>query len=202
MVGSDIRPRHAFPEGRDDLIITPNPVRTFSQSESIFIYLELYALQRNFFGRTSYEIAYTIGKPEVDTLSPTLFASQSVIDTIGKTQIDLHQESDQRPQQLSQASDDEGIGTDRDMWGETKVYTSGGQVHHVAAEKLKVKRSSDGDLTRTVTANYEGERATDFTYLQIDVAQVPVGIYQLTVSARDKQTGQTDEKYIYFRVVE
>ena len=202
LVGSDIRPRHAFPEGRDDLIITPNPVRTFSQSESIFIYLELYALQRNFFGRTSYEIAYTIGKPEVDTLSPTLFASQSVIDTIGKTQIDLRQESDQRPQQLTQASDDEGIGTDRDMWGETKVYTSGGQVHHVAAEKLKVKRSSDGDLTRTVTANYEGERATDFTYLQIDVAQVPAGIYQLTVSARDKHTGQTDGKYIYFRVVE
>ena len=203
LVGSAIRARHAFPEGRDDLIITPNPVRTFSQSESIFIYLELYALQRNFFGRTSYEIAYTIGKPEVDTLSPTLFASQSVIDTLGKTQIDLRQESDQRPQ-ISQASDDEGIGTatDRDIWGETKVYTSGGQVHPIAAEKLRVKRSSAGDITRTVTAAYEGARETDFTYLQIDVAQVPAGIYQLTVSARDKQTGQTDEKYIYFRVVE
>ena len=69
-------------------------------------------------------------------------------------------------------------------------------------EKLKVKRSSAGDITRTVTAAYEGACETDFTYLQIDVAQVPAGIYQLTVSARDKQTGQTDEKYIYFRVVE
>ena len=69
-------------------------------------------------------------------------------------------------------------------------------------EKLKVKRFSDGDITRTVTADYEGEHEMDFTYLQIDVAQVPAGIYQLTVSARDKQTGQTDGKYIYFRVVE
>ena len=203
LVGSDIQARHAFPESRDDLIITPNPVRTFSPAESIFIYLELYALTRDAFGKTRYEIAYTIGKPEVDALSPTLFASQSVIDTIGKTQIDLRQESD-RDARIGQSQDGDGIDADadRDTWGETKVYTSGGQVHHIAAEGLKVKRSPDGDITRTVTADYEGDRETDFTYLQIDIAQVPAGIYQLSVSARDKHTGQTDEKYVYFRIAD
>jgi hypothetical protein len=76
-------------ESRDDLLIIPNPVRTFSPSEPVFIYLELYGLQRDAFGSTQCEISYTIGKPEVDTLSPTLFASQDLIETMGKTEIDL-----------------------------------------------------------------------------------------------------------------
>ena len=209
LVGSDIQTKKALPESRDDLHITPNPVRTFSSSESVFIYLELYDLQRNDFGSTQYEISYTIGKPEVDTLSPTLFASQDLIETMGKTEIDL--QSGQidhivaEELQASRSEDSEmssSVFADSDIWGDTKVYTSGGQIHQIAAESLKIKRSRHGDLTRTVTANYEGNREDDFTYLQIDVNQVPEGIYQLTVLAKDKQTDQTDRKYVYFRVVD
>ena len=209
LIGSDIQAKKALPESHDDLLITPNPVRTFSQSESVFIYLELYDLQRDDFGSTQYEISYTIGKPEVDTLSPTLFVSQDLIETMGKTEIAL--QSGQidhivaEELQASRSEDSEvssSVFPDSDIWGETKVYTSGGQVHHIAAEDLKVKRSKGGDLTRTVTANYEGNRETDFTYLQIDVNQVPEGIYQLTVLAWDKRTDQTDRKYVYFRIVE
>ena len=209
LVGSYIQARKTIPESRDDLLITPNPVRTFSSSEPVFIYLELYDLQRNDFGSTQYEISYTIGKPEVDTLSPTLFTSQSLIETLGKTEIDLRSgQTDHivaEDLQTGQSQDDEvldSIFPDSDIWGETKVYTSGGQIHHIAAEGLKIKRSKDGDLTRTMTANYEGNREDDFTYLQIDVNQVPEGIYQLTVLARDKQTEQTDRRYVYFRIVE
>ena len=209
LVGNDIQAKKALIESRDDLLITPNPVRTFSQSEPVFIYLELYDLKRDDFGSTQYEISYTIGKPEVDTLSPTLFASQDLIETMGKTEIDLHSgQTDHivaEDLQTGQSQDDDVLDSvfpDSDIWGETKVYTSGGQVHHIAAEGLKIKRSKDGDLTRTVTANYEGNRGNDFTYLQIDVNQVPEGIYQLTVLARDKQTDQTDKKYVYFRIIE
>ncbi len=209
LVGSDIQAKNALIESRDDLHITPNPVRTFSQSEPVFIYLELYDLQRDAFGSTQYEISYTIGKPEVDTLSPTLFASQDLIETMGKTEIDLQSgQIDHIVAEELQASRSEGSGEsssvfpDSDIWGETRVYTSGGQVHHIAAEGLKINRSKDGDLTRTVTANYEGNREDDFTYLQIDVNQVPEGIYQLTVLAKDKQAEQTDKKYVYFRIVE
>ena len=196
LVGSDIQARKALPESRDDLLITPNPVRTFSPSEPVFIYLELYDLQRNDFGGTQYEISYTIGKPEVDTLSPTLFTSQSLIETLGKTEIDLQTDYSEDSEEGSSAF------ADSLMLGEMKVYTSGGQVHYIPAEDLKIKRSRQGDLTRTVTANYEGNREDDFTYLQIDVNQVPEGIYQLTVLAKDKQTEQTDRKYVYFRIVE
>ena len=209
LVGSDIQAKKALPESRDDLLITPNPVRTFSSSEPVFIYLELYDLQRDDFGSTQYEISYTIGKPEVDTLSPTLFASQDLIDTMGKTEIDLQSgQTDQivaEDLQTGQSQDDDVLDSvfpDSDIWGETTVYTSGGRVHHIPAEDLKIERSKDGDLTRTVTANYEGNRVDDFTYLQIDMNQVPEGIYQLTVLAKDKQTDQTDRKYVYFRVVE
>ena len=206
LVGSDIQAKKALPESRDDLLITPNPVRTFSPSEPVFIYLELYGLQRDAFGSTQYEISYTIGKPEVDVLSPTLFASQSLIETMGKTEIDLRSEQtddiEAQGLQAGRSEDSEGGFADSLLLGETTVYTSGGQVHHIPAEDLKIKRSKDGDLTRTVTANYEGNRADDFTYLQIDMDQVPEGIYQLTVLARDKQTEQTDRRYVYFRVVE
>ena len=209
LVGSDIQAKKALPESHDDLHIIPNPVRTFSPSEPVFIYLELYDLQRDAFGSTQYEISYTIGKPEVDTLSPTLFASQDLIETMGKTEIDLQSgQADQITAEDLQAglSEDSEEGSsafpDSDIWGETKVYTSGGQVHHIAAEDLKIKRSKGGDLTRTVTANYEGNREDDFTYLQIDVNQVPTGIYQLTVLAKDKRTDQTARKHVYFRIVE
>ena len=206
LVGSDIQAKKALPESRNDLRITPNPVRTFSPSESVFIYLELYDLQRDDFGSTQYEISYTIGKPEVDVLSPTLFASQSLIETMGKTEIDFRSEQtgdiEAQGLQAGRSEDSEGVFADSLLLGETRVYTSGGQVHHIPAEDLKIERSKDGDLTRTVTANYEGNRADDFTYLQIDMNQVPEGIYQLTVLAKDKQTDQTDRKYVYFRVVE
>ena len=163
--------------------------------------------KRDDFGSTQYEISYTIGKPEVDTLSPTLFASQSLIETMGKTEIDLRsgQTAEAQGLQTGRPEDDEegsSAFADSLMLGETKVYTSGGQVHHIPAEDLKIKRSKDGDLTRTVTANYDGNRENDFTYLQVDVNQVPEGIYQLTVLAKDKQTEQTDRKYVCFRVVE
>ena len=206
LIGSDIQAKKALPESHEDLLITPNPVRTFSPSEPVFIYLELYDLKRNDFGSTQYEISYTIGKPEVDTLSPTLFASHSLISTMGKTEIDLRSGQIAEAQGLQTGRTEDGdvldsVFPDSDIWGETKVYTSGGQVHHIAVEGLKIKRSKDGDLTRTVTANYEGNRENDFTYLQIDVNQVPRGIYQLTVLAKDKRTEQTDRKYVYFRII-
>ncbi len=209
LVGSDIQARNALIENRADLHIIPNPVRTFAPSEPVFIYLELYDLQRDDFGSTRYEISYTIGKPEVDTLSPTLFASQSLIETMGKTEIDLRRgQTDYIAAQGLQtdrsedSEEDISAFVDSLMLGETMVYTSGGQVHHIPAEGLEIKRSRHGDLTRTVTADYEGNRENDFTYLQIDVNQVPEGIYQLTVLAKDKRTEQTDRKYVYFRIVE
>ena len=149
LVGSDIQAKSALPESRDDLHITPNPVRTFSSSESVFIYLELYDLKRDDFGSTQYEISYTIGKPEEDTLSSTLFTSQSLIETLGKTEIDLRigqtDYTDTQELQTDRLEDSEEVRSaftdsvfaDSDIWGDTKVYTSGGQIHQNRCRGLK-----------------------------------------------------------------
>ena len=75
-------------------------------------------------------------------------------------------------------------------------------MYHIDAQDLKIERSQDSDVIRTVTANYEGNREDDFKYLQIDVNQVPEGIYQLMVLAEDKRTEQTDMQRVYFRIIE
>ena len=57
-------------------------------------------------------------------------------------------------------------------------------------------------MERSVTAQYDGDRSDDFTYLEIGIAQMPVGVHKLTVTVRDVQTGQTSEREVLFRVVE
>ena len=55
-------------------------------------------------------------------------------------------------------------------------------------------------MERSVTAQYDGDRSDDFTYLEIGIEQMPVGVHKLTVAVRDVQTGQTDEREAVFRV--
>lgn len=56
-------------------------------------------------------------------------------------------------------------------------------------------------METSVTARYAGDRRDDFTYLQIDVGQMPAGVYKLTVAVKDARTGQTVARETLFRVV-
>ena len=79
------------------------------------------------------------------------------------------------------------------------------RVTYVLPERNRVweKLSEAGGETETaVTARYEGERKDDFTFLQIDVGQMPAGIYKLVVTAVDIGTGQRAERDVLFRVIE
>lgn len=62
-------------------------------------------------------------------------------------------------------------------------------------------RSERGTET-AVTAQYGGDRRDNFAYLQIDVGQMPGGVYRLTVTVRDVGTGRSAEREALFRVVE
>lgn len=54
-----------------------------------------------------------------------------------------------------------------------------------------------------VTGRYEGDRADDFTYLQIALDGVPAGVHRLSVELRDlNRAGQGDERRVLFRVIE
>ena len=68
---------------------------------------------------------------------------------MGKTEIDLQSEqtdyTDTQGLQPGRSEDSEvnsSAFADSLMLGETRVYTSGGQVHHIAAESLKIERST------------------------------------------------------------
>ena len=71
----------------------------------------------------------------------------------------------------------------------------------LASRIKKMGRSKEGVET-TITARYEGNREDDFTYLQIDLTHVPVGVHRLSVSVRDMHNDQVVSRDALFRVIE
>ena len=65
-------------------------------------------------------------------------------------------------------------------------------------------RKFKGEAGETaVTVRYEGDRADDFTYLQIELDRVPSGVHALSVELKDlNSAGQGDERRVLFRVIE
>ena len=64
-----------FPETRMDLRIAPNPLRAYRTGELASVYLEIYNLKKDEFGRTQYEITYTIGVPDQQEVNPAMFGA-------------------------------------------------------------------------------------------------------------------------------
>lgn len=55
-------PEDKFRKG--DLHVVPMPTRLYAQGQSIFVYYEIYNLERDEFGQTNYQVEYTIGRKE------------------------------------------------------------------------------------------------------------------------------------------
>lgn len=188
LLATHIAPRVTFPKNRQDLNITPNPLRAFQKSESVFIYLELYNLKRNAFGQTEYQISYRISRPKDNEIDPTLFAD---IDLPSDGQIKIRQVD------LSVT--------------ESNPSDNPGPTYQVTYEVPKrnlitewIKEQTHGWFRKrtetTITAQYEGTAQNDFTYLQIDISQIPIGIHKLTVTAQDMINNDKAEKDILFRI--
>ena len=64
-----------FPESRMDLRIAPNPLRAYRTGESASVYLEIYNLKKDEFGRTQYQISYTISVPDQQEVNPAMFGA-------------------------------------------------------------------------------------------------------------------------------
>ena len=64
-----------FPEERMDLRIAPNPLRAYRTGQSAFVYLEIYNLKKDEFGRTQYEISYNISVPKKEEVNPAMFGA-------------------------------------------------------------------------------------------------------------------------------
>ena len=186
LLASQIRAENGFPESRDDLDITPNPLRTFSRGKSAFVYLELYDLSQDVFGRTQYDLSYRIGTPQKDEVNPALFDAISMAEFQGR--LDVMQEE---------------VGdTDWDDFSRRNVT-----VRYVVPERNRLsasleklrKEGQEGGMV--ISSEYSGDQKDDFTFLEIDLADMPVGIYKLTVTATDAKSKQKVDRSELFRVI-
>jgi GWxTD domain-containing protein len=173
LLASRIDMRKPYPESRDDLAIVQNPLRTFRQSEYLHLYFEVYRLNRDVFGRTHYDVSYRVQWPEKEKVDASLFLA------LDKPDAQLFiEESELAP---------DGF---RDY-----------QVQYVLPDQAHLIQKADKNRTETeVTVSYEGDRDTEFIFLNIDLHQVPVGIHQLQVTVH--HAGQRISRDVLFRVVE
>lgn len=181
LVATGIEMDDPFPERREDLRLALNPLHTFYRSESVYVYYEVYNLARDDFGRTKYEITYRIGQPVETEVVPGRFEAVALAEPPGKVRLRIGAVREDGPVEY--------------------------QVRYIPAERDRVSRmfrkfeSESGETA--VTVRYEGDRADDFTYLQIALDSVPVGVHRLSVELKDlNSAGQGDERRVLFRVME
>ena len=189
LLASRIEMRDPFPEHRDDLDIMPNPLRTYDGSSPIFVYLEVYHLTRDEFGRTQFDIAYQLGAPTRAQANAVLFEAedfsraQTVVEMVAV------------PEGFDPASDE--------------YLIAAGTAHEVHYRLSQHNRQVEGSSREAVigspfgtgiSSRYEGSKPDDFTFLEIDVSQVPLGIYKLTARVTDVLSQEAVEKEVVFRI--
>jgi len=186
LLASEIKTPNGFPEKREDLTITPNPLRTFSRGKSAFVYLELYDLAQDGFGRTKYDISYRVGMPNKEEVNPALFDAISMDAFQGRLDV-IREEVD-----------------DTD-WGDLSGPNV--TVHFVVPERNRLSASLEQLRQKgqqggmVISSEYAGNQKDDFTFLEINLADIPVGIYKLTVTATDAQNKQRVRRSELFRVI-
>ncbi len=225
LLASVIRSQTAFSESREDLEIIPNPLRTYGHASPVYVYFEVYNLSQDEFNQTKFQVSYTLSKPSEKEIDPDLFFTRQ---RTVPTRIERIEPSDAPDQLATLASrvdalslgrenpnpdvDDEesespDYALERQKLLSELVYDTGTSVvkyvvpQQLTSEEL-VKVLEEGVAHETtVTADYLGNREDEFTYLQIDVSQVPSGIHKLTITAHDKVGKTMAHNETFFRII-
>jgi GWxTD domain-containing protein len=224
MLASQIASETPFPEVRNDLNIVPQPNRTFSQSEPVFVYLEMYNLTRNNFGKTDYAIAYRVGSPDEKEIDPALFMPVDYekgyvtfeVEDENKSRASFTDQSFENNLQTFQDDQDksqvvEGNKAQNEAWN-NQMFQQGSEANKYRvkyvlpksrfSESLQTVARQGVQMETVVTAEYEGQRRDDLTYLQVDVSQVPTGVHKLSVQIQDRNSGHIIHRSVLFRVIE
>ena len=193
LLASDIKPKTSFPEGRDDLRVTPNPLHTYARSEPVFIYLEIYNLKMDRFGRTKYRISYRLTHPDGEEIRPERFAA-------------LDEPGAGAAVQIQTLIEEEVDDTEDEIWEDEPYVTY--RVKYILpkrnkiSEEIKSASHARKGAETTVTSSYEGSQKDDFTFLEVDASSAPAGFHKLIVSMKDLNTGHTAERHVVFRLAE
>ena len=136
---------------------------------STYLYLEVYNLRRNPFGRTRFEITYRLSLPKKNDVDPGLFAA-----------LDARSDSVEVISFLNPEAE-----SNVPLQFQVRYHLP---KHNQIREELKRLRGLQDRIETAVSAEYEGDRADDFTFLEIDINQLPEGIFNLTVLVTDRHT--------------
>ena len=188
-----------FPEKRTDLRIAPNPLRAYRTGQSAYVYLEIYNLQKDEFGRTQYQIVYSISVPEKGEVDPSMFGAIDLTELDGLLIVSP-------PGQSAKGRSD----NEKPASGSTKTRTRRAnlRVRYVLAERnqkaesLEELRRAGQQSSTSVTSVYAGDKSDDFTFLEIDLSTMPRGIYKLEVAITDLKEKKQVKRNAVFRVRE
>ncbi len=225
LLASVIRSEATFPESREDLEIIPNPLRTYGHASPVYVYFEVYNLAQDEFNQTLFQVSYTLSKPSVQEIDPNLFFTRQRTVPTRIERIEPPEAPDQLstpaartdalslgPENPNPDVDDEeaespDYALERQKLLSELVYDTGTSVvkyvvpkQQTSEELVKVLEEGVAHET-TVTADYLGNREDEFTYLQIDVSQVPSGIHKLTITAHDKVGKTVAHNETFFRII-
>ena len=225
LLASVIRSQAAFPESREDLKVIPNPLRTYGHASPVYVYFEVYNLAQDEFNQTQFQISYTLSKPSVKEIDPNLFFTRQRATPTRIERIEPSEAPDQlstpaartdalslgpenpNPDVDNEEAESPDYALERQKLLSELVYDPGTSVvkyvvpqQQTSEELVKVLEEGVAHET-TVTADYLGNREDEFTYLQIDVSQVPSGIHKLTITAHDKVGKTVAHNETFFRII-
>ena len=183
-----------FPESRMDLRIAPNPLRAYRSGQSASVYLEIYNLKKDEFGRTQYEIVYSISVPEKKEVDPSMFGAIDLTELDGLLIVSPPGQSAKEQKSANNA--------------QTRTRRANLRVRYVLAERnqkaesLEELRRAGQQSSTSISSVYAGDKSDDFTFLEIDLSTMPRGIYKLEVAVTDLKVKKQVKRNAVFRVRE
>ena len=218
-----------FPEKRTDLRIAPNPLRAYRSGGSAFVYLEIYNLTQDDFGRTEYRITYSLSVPEKEEVNPAMFGAVALKKVGGLLIVPTAEELAAEQEDATTSSndilaagsaldgtdgvdmpDEDALSGDAMAGGEEslKARPVEFEVQYVLPERnqmvesLEALRRAGQQSSTSISSMYAGDKPDDFTFLEIDLSKMPRGVYKLAVAVADVKTNKQVRRNAIFRVRE
>ena len=228
LLAKQIEMVNPFPEKRTDLRIAPNPLRAYRSGNSAFVYLEIYNLTQDDFGRTEYRITYSLSVPEKEEVNPAMFGAVALKKVGGLLIVPTAEElAAEQGEEISSndvlAAGSALDGTDGDDMPDEDALSgdamAGGEEslkarpvefevqyvlpeRNLMAESLESLRRAGQQSTTSISSMYAGDKPDDFTFLEIDLSKMPRGVYKLNVAVADTKTDKRVRRNAIFRVRE
>ena len=190
-----------FPEKRTDLRIAPNPLRAYRTGQLASVYLEIYNLKKDEFGRTQYQIVYSISVPEKAEVDPSMFGAIDLTELDGLLIVSPPGQSAKGQERSDNAKPASGNAQTRTRRANLRVRYVLADRNQMA-ESLEELRRSGQQSNTSISSVYAGDKSDDFTFLEIDLSTMPRGIYKLEVAITDLKAKKQVKRNTVFRVRE